>query len=107
MMTTETLFVYGSLRDAPVQMRLLGVTLEGTVAQVYGYHRHTEFGEYPVALSVPENSVSVIEGMTLQVTPMQLQRLDDYEGVGYSRIKVTLADGQPAWMYIGNPEMYP
>lgn len=101
----ERLFVYGSLRDAPVQQKLLNTTLDGTPATVYGYHRHTEFGIYPVAL--PAVDTNRIEGVVLEVTSEQLARLDEYEGDGYIRITVALADESTAWIYIGNPDVYP
>ena len=97
----ETLFVYGTLHDPEVQLMLLGRRLNSTSDVLLKYRRDTElFPPYPVAVVDAEG---YINGWVLRVNAEELQRLDDYEGENYIRVRVTLASSLQAWVYTASP----
>jgi gamma-glutamylcyclotransferase (GGCT)/AIG2-like uncharacterized protein YtfP len=101
----ETLFVYGTLYDKQVQLTLLGHTLIGVPDVLLKYTRNIElFPPYPVAMP---DAGGYVNGWVLRVTPEELVKLDEYEGENYIRIRVRLASGIEAWVYRGNPDIYP
>ncbi|MCU0515084.1 MAG: gamma-glutamylcyclotransferase [Anaerolineae bacterium] len=99
---TEALFVYGTLRDAAVQQRLIGRTLAGTPERLTGYRRYDHL-DYPVVLP---QAGGVVDGLLLLITPAELSAFDAYEGTTYQRVRVTLAGGRSAWLYQGDPAVY-
>lgn len=101
----EALFVYGTLREAHIQERLIGRTIEGQSDELRGYRRDwTLFPPYPVAL--PSQPEEHIRGVVLELTPEELEVMDVYEGNGYIRIKVNLLSGREVWVYVGNPAIF-
>jgi gamma-glutamylcyclotransferase (GGCT)/AIG2-like uncharacterized protein YtfP len=96
----ERLFVYGTLRDPLVQIRVIGRSPTGTVAILDGYERGTiKLGEreYPILDAAAADSH--VEGMVLEVSEDELRRLDIYETSAYRRIRVSLRSGGEAWAY--------
>lgn len=100
-MQNETIFVYGTLRDPELQIRIIGRTIDGQPDQLAGYSVH--YLVYPVAL--PDDD-GVIDGLIYHVTEAELDKIDAYEGSAYVRVRVTLASGQDAWFYRGHPEQW-
>lgn len=101
----ERLFTYGTLQDPDVQMRLIKRHVPMTPARVYGFARHTDLSPYPVAL--PADADSFIDGLVMDVTREELAHITVYEGAGYNRIRVTLDNGEEAWIFRGSPKHFP
>ena len=96
----ELLFVYGTLHEPEVQLRLIGRTLASSVDNLSGYERNFSLlPPYPVAMPSENSS---IQGHVLEVTPEELAQFDIYETEAYQRIRVNLQSGKNAWVYIGN-----
>lgn len=90
-------FVYGTLTDRTRAEALLDEWRFDGAAVLEGLHRVE--GRYPTLAPGGQT-----EGRLL-VTP-QLEALDAYEGVDaglYVRVGVPLADGDRAWLYVGDP----
>jgi gamma-glutamylcyclotransferase (GGCT)/AIG2-like uncharacterized protein YtfP len=100
----ELLFVYGTLYEPEVQLRLIGRLLDSHPDTLRGYERTSHLlPPYPVAM--PDENKE-IDGYVLQVTPEELAQFDIYETDDYQRIRVTLDSGTEAWVYIGNPTRF-
>jgi gamma-glutamylcyclotransferase (GGCT)/AIG2-like uncharacterized protein YtfP len=98
---SETLFVYGTLHDPQVQLLLIGRRLNSTPDVLLKYRRDTElFPPYPVAVV---DADGYINGWVLRVNSEELERLDNYEGENYIRVRVSLASGLQAWVYTASP----
>lgn len=100
----ESLFVYGTLHEPAVQLRLIGRLIESHPDTLSGFERTTHLlPPYPVAMPT-ENAE--IQGHVLQITPEELVQFDIYETDYYQRIRVQLQSGKEAWVYIGNPARF-
>jgi len=100
----EALFVYGTLHEAEVQLRLIGRTISSEADCLRGYERNFSLlPPYPVAMPA-ENAE--IQGYVLLVTAEELAKFDIYETEAYQRIRVSLQSGRQAWVYIGNPAWF-
>lgn len=95
------LFVYGSLkRGRRHHAELAGARFIGAVRTAPEY-RLLDLGEYP-ALTAGGRS---IEGELYEVTGALLEELDRFEGDGYDRALVRLADGGVALAYFATAEL--
>lgn len=107
---TEALFVYGTLRLPQVQRDVIGRLVPGQPAQLTGWRLAEQViddqsvvglsGEavHPIAVA-SHDPLDVIEGWRLDLTPAELQRVDDYEVDAYRRVPVRLVGGGAAWFY--------
>jgi ribosomal protein S18 acetylase RimI-like enzyme len=109
--TNEPLFSYGTLQDEAVQQRLFGRRLAGTPDALVGFRMDwleerdaaavsaSGIARHPIVHETrsPEDRVP---GMLLRLTDAELARADDYEAGDYRRVRVTLASGESAWLYI-------
>lgn len=95
---THLVFVYGTLRYAPVRLVVMGSFGDPSSAVLEGYQRD--------GLDLSLQSESEVEGLLLHVNANELARLDRYErlGIRYERVTVTLRDGTSAWVYLRLPE---
>ncbi|CAN0601045.1 unnamed protein product [Ectocarpus sp. 12 AP-2014] len=95
---THHVFVYGTLRYAPVRFIVMGSVGEPEKAVLEGYRRN--------GLDLTQQPESQVEGLRLRVDASELARLDRYErlGIRYERVKKTLHDGSSAWVYLRLPE---
>ncbi|MCS2610591.1 gamma-glutamylcyclotransferase family protein [Halomonas dongshanensis] len=86
-------FVYGTLRFAPVRWVVMGSSGSPREASLRGFAR--------TGLDLREQPGSVVPGLLLRVNPEQLRRLDRYErlGVRYTRHCYQLRGGGSAWVY--------
>jgi gamma-glutamylcyclotransferase (GGCT)/AIG2-like uncharacterized protein YtfP len=86
-------FVYGTLRYAPVRWIVMGGSGNPQAATLEGYQRN--------GLDLSPLPDSQVDGLRLRVTADQLARLDRYErlGIRYERVEKQLADGTRAWVY--------
>jgi gamma-glutamylcyclotransferase (GGCT)/AIG2-like uncharacterized protein YtfP len=100
----ELLFVYGTLHEPAVQIRLIGHTVPSEPDTLGGYERDFSLlPPYPVAMPA-ENSE--IDGHVLEITAEELILFDIYETEAYQRIRVTLQSGKEAWVYIADMEWF-
>jgi gamma-glutamylcyclotransferase (GGCT)/AIG2-like uncharacterized protein YtfP len=92
--TTESLFVYGTLTSPLIRLYACQCITDESTAVLNGYKK--------VGLNIVPDLSSKVEGKLLQVTPIELERLDGYENTphNYKRIEVQLIDGVNAWVYI-------
>jgi len=90
---THQVFVYGTLRYAPVRLVVMGSFGDPTSAVLEGFQRN--------GLDLAPHPDSSVEGLLLQVSADELTRLDRYErlGIRYERVTITLRDGTSAWVY--------
>lgn len=101
----EKLFTYGTLRDPATQQRLLGRSLgAGEADTLRGYRLAKLTGIHEVYSILQPHPGSTVDGILFQVTPQELEQLDDYEGDAYQRVSVTLISKTRAWAYIENPK---
>ncbi|MCA1772641.1 MAG: gamma-glutamylcyclotransferase [Halomonas sp.] len=86
-------FVYGTLRYAPVRWIVMRGSGNPQDATLEGYQRN--------GLDLSPLPDSQVDGLRLRVTADQLARLDRYErlGIRYERVEIQLADGTRAWVY--------
>lgn len=91
---THQVFVYGTLRYAPVRLVVMGGFGNPEKAVLEGYQRN--------GLDLSPQPGSKVEGLLLRVDVDELARLDRYErlGVRYERVEITLEDGSCAWVYL-------
>ncbi|RPE75537.1 GNAT family N-acetyltransferase [Vulcaniibacterium tengchongense] len=108
----EALFSYGALQDEAVQRRLFGRALHGSADALTGY-RLDWLGErdpaavetrgvvrHPVARASGDPADRV-PGTLFRVGAVELARADEYEAGDYRRVRVRLASGAEAWLYVG------
>lgn len=91
---SHQVFVYGTLRYAPVRLVVMGSFGDPEKAILKGYQRD--------GLDLSLQSGSYVEGLLLHVSADELARLDRYErlGIRYERVAITLDDGTRAWVYL-------
>ena len=105
------LFSYGTLRDPEVQLSVFGRALTAFDDHLPGFEQALELVSDPefvrtsgksrhAILRPAAHTVAPIKGMALEVTERELLLADEYEPAGYNRVKVTLASGREAWVYI-------
>ncbi|SEM21224.1 gamma-glutamylcyclotransferase family protein [Halomonas caseinilytica] len=87
------LFVYGTLRYAPVRWLVYGRSGDPQPVELNGYQRQ--------GLDLVPSEEDSVEGLMLTVDEEELARLDRYErlGIRYYREEITLSNGQRAWVY--------
>lgn len=90
-------FVYGTLRYAPVRLIVMGSFGNPEPATLEGYEKN--------GLDLSPQSQSDVKGLLLHVNADELARLDRYErlGVRYERVTVTLNNDTSAWVYLRLP----
>jgi len=77
---------------------VIGRTATGSIDFLDGYQRGTiKLGEYPILDAAASDNY--VEGLVLEVSTDELQRLDIYETSAYRRIRVSLRSGGEAWTY--------
>lgn len=97
------LFSYGSLQQSAVQLATFGRVLAGSRDVLMGFElRDVKHGDQHLANVIRSpRSDSRVSGTTFEVTESELAAADAYErGDAYARIRVTLASGSEAWMYV-------
>lgn len=86
-------FVYGTLRYAPLRWLVYGRSGDPESASLPGYRRQ--------GLDIARDAAANVEGLLLRVDAGELAKLDRYERLGlrYERVELPLADGRLAWVY--------
>lgn len=89
----HAVFVYGTLRVAPVRWVVMGRIGETRAAALEGVRRE--------GLDLAEAPGERVEGEVIVVDADELARLDRYErlGIRYERVPMRLDDGRMAWVY--------
>ena len=107
----EYLFSYGTLQREKVQLDLFGRTLQGSKDLLKGY-KATEIeitdetflakgdGKYQRIAIMTNDKNDSIEGTVFEISEKELLHADKYEPDNYRRIRVDLASGKKAWIYI-------
>ncbi|MDQ7730175.1 gamma-glutamylcyclotransferase family protein [Halomonas sp. SpR8] len=95
---THQVFVYGTLRYAPIRLVVMGSFGDPEEAVLEGYRRN--------GLDLSPQPGNRIQGLRLRVDAVELARLDRYErlGIRYERVVKTLDDGSRAWVYLRLPK---
>jgi len=107
----EYLFSYGTLQREKVQLDLFGRRLAGTKDALPRYKaREIEItdeaflakgdGKYQLIAELTNDNNDSIKGMVFEVSEEELLHADQYEPPNYRRIKVDLASGKKAWIYM-------
>ena len=95
------LFVYGALTAGETRKDVLGRDVPGIPATLDGYDGSKtitiENESYPVA---EKNTECSIQGLLVEVTPEELEKLDTWETDAYRRKEVELTNGIKAWVYL-------
>ncbi|MGR4068242.1 gamma-glutamylcyclotransferase family protein [Billgrantia sp. C5P2] len=89
----HAVFVYGTLRLAPIRWVVMGRAGETEPASLEGFRRD--------GLDLAEAPGERVEGEVIVVDAGELQRLDRYErlGIRYERVPMRLEDGRMVWVY--------
>jgi len=91
------LFTYGSLINDDIRLGVLGYELAGKYSVLYDYdlkqHNNCQF------LTIYSKIGGMVKGMILDVTELDMARLDRYENNLYNKIKVNV-EGIPCFTYI-------
>ncbi len=104
-MRMEKLFTYGTLQDPDTQKQVLGRTLGGGVPDtLLGYRLARLNGIHFVYSILQPHSGSRVEGLLVEVSGEELEKLDAYEGEAYVRVSARLVSKTRAWVYIENPK---
>lgn len=105
------LFSYGTLRQADVQGATFGRLLEGRPDALAGFtlspmeitdpHVIAASGKAVHTIARPTgDAADRIEGLVFRVTPAELEAADRYESGPIRRIRVRLASGEAAFVYV-------
>lgn len=103
-MSSTHVFLFGTLRHAPLLRRVAGRELEPRPAHLTGARVEVaQLGDWPVLVDAPGEAA---EGLLLALDAETLGRLDYYEAVfGYRRAQVTvLAEGEQIAAQVWRPE---
>lgn len=93
------IFVYGTLREPDVQMKVIGRMIRGIKDSLLGYKKTTiENNVYPIIEECLDANEE-ISGLVLDVNEDELIKLDEYEIDFYRRKEVVLKSGITAWVY--------
>jgi gamma-glutamylcyclotransferase (GGCT)/AIG2-like uncharacterized protein YtfP len=107
----ERLFSYGTLRLEGVQRASFGRRLAGVEDAMLGYRSRlikitdpeviekSGSNQHPI-VEISGNPDDRVPGMVFDITPEELAAADAYEVSDYKRVKVRLASGLEAWVFI-------
>ena len=94
------LFVYGTLTTDGTLKNVIGRDVPGMPVTLDGYVSKAitiENESYPAA---EKNTECSIQGLLVEITPEELEKLDVYETDAYRRKEVELTNGIKAWIYL-------
>ena len=95
------LFVYGTLAIGETLKNILDRDVPGIPATLDGYDGSKmviiDSEHYPAA---EKNTECSIQGLLIEVTSEELEKLDVYETDAYKRKEVELTNGIKAWIYL-------
>lgn len=90
----HAVFVYGTLRHDLLRCIVVGRQVASAPVRLPGYRK--------IGLDLRPAAGESVAGERFIVSTPELRRLDRYErlGIRYERIKLSLADGTRAWVYL-------
>ena len=90
---THPVFVYGTLKSAPLRWLVMGRAGQPEQYTLQGYERQ--------GLDITRNPDASVDGLLLQVSAEELRRLDRYEriGVRYERVRIPREGARDVWVY--------
>ena len=95
------LFVYGTLAIGETLKNIIDRDVPGIPVRLDGYDGSKmviiESESYPAA---EKNIECSIQGLLIEVTSEELEKLDVYETDAYKRKEVELTNGKKAWVYL-------
>jgi gamma-glutamylcyclotransferase (GGCT)/AIG2-like uncharacterized protein YtfP len=104
------LFTYGTLRDPGVQTALFGRSVPAVDDAIPGFRLEYLAITDPAVVAAsgldrhpilrPSGSDDQVAGSCLELTDEELAAADRYEVDDYTRVRVTLASGRLAWVYM-------
>lgn len=105
------MFTYGTLQQPEVQLDTFGRVIDGDPDVLPGFTiDYVDIDDpHVVALSgtsthpilrATGNALDKVVGLTLRLTPDELDAADEYEVDHYRRVEVTLGSGARAWVYV-------
>jgi gamma-glutamylcyclotransferase (GGCT)/AIG2-like uncharacterized protein YtfP len=97
------LFIYGTLKNAAVQKRVIGRVVIGVRDVVDNYirkYQQIDNEKYP---TVCFSHGSYVIGFVINLTKPELALVDNYESGFYKRIIVRTRSGKKVWIYVKNP----
>jgi gamma-glutamylcyclotransferase (GGCT)/AIG2-like uncharacterized protein YtfP len=108
------LFSYGTLQLEAVQRSTFGRKLQGSPDLLPQYKTTlleitdaavvaTSGKTHHPIVSFSGDSNDRVAGTVFAITHDELLRADEYEVAEYCRVRVTLASGTEAWVYVENP----
>jgi|SRR5215475_6448240 len=108
---TVSLFSYGTLRQAEVQMASFGRLLSGQSDALPGYKSimleitdpdvvATSGQKFHPMVVETGNPADEVAGTLFAITGAELSAADKYEVSDYKRIEVVLKSGKKAWVYV-------
>lgn len=108
---SEYIFSYGTLQKEKVQLELFGRVLTGSGDTLAGYkvsiieikdELFLSKGEqkFQQTVIISNDKNDSIKGMAFEITEEELQAADKYEPDNYKRVKIVLASGKEAWIYV-------
>ena len=101
----ERIFTYGTLQDAPIQLRIIGRILDEGTADSLRDYKMAKLHSPPHVYNIIQPQVGVvIHGIVYEVTSEELAKIDEYEGDAYLRISVSLVSNTQVWVYRDNPD---
>jgi gamma-glutamylcyclotransferase (GGCT)/AIG2-like uncharacterized protein YtfP len=98
------IFVYGTLMVLEIRRQFVDRKVSIEKCSLKGFiMSEIKSGDetYPVIVA-DENATYPIQGEVFEVTDNELNKLDEYEGEEYKRIKIQTDLGHIAWTYIRN-----
>ena len=98
----ELLFIYGTLLNKEIQLKVTGHYYHGIDDIIDGYKKseiRIENHYYPLIIpSINQNT----KGRVIELSQKELKQIDTYEGPEYKRVRTLLQSGKETWVYIKN-----
>lgn len=95
----ENVFIYGALNFKETQIRVIGRMVDGTPDKLPGYRLDKIMVDGIAHNIVVKDEKGTVEGIMIQVTKEELNKIDDYKTGAYKRGRVILTSGKMAWVY--------
>lgn len=94
------LFIYGTLSDVDVQKKVWGRVTMGYLDSLGGFRKSEIEIEGEKYFVVIPDEKGEVKGLVIEVSDIELEKIDQYETDNYKRIKVVMKSGTLAWIYI-------
>jgi gamma-glutamylcyclotransferase (GGCT)/AIG2-like uncharacterized protein YtfP len=96
----ENLFVYGTLKNAEVQKGVIGRVVKKEEDILRGWKKTRILVGSEVFPVINRDDKSNVYGQVIVLDSDELEKVDDYKTSSYRRMKVFLASGKDAWVYV-------